>query len=199
MNDYGFLSDLGDPMGEFLDFKRKMGHPYERGICYLKDFDRFCFFNFRNVTCLDEKMCLAWARRRPTESNSGFISRITPLRQLGKFLNSIGIQAYVLPESFHGHVSRYLPHIFTEQELQSFFASTDSLVPYYQSVARHFVAPVLFRLLYCCGLRPYEGRLLQNDDVDLRTGRTFIRQSKGHKDRIVMIEATENLVLYRNG
>jgi len=106
---------------------------------------------------------------------------------LGKFLNSIGIQAYVLPESFHGHVSRYLPHIFNEQELRSFFASVDRLVPYYQSVARHLVAPVLFRLIYCCGLRPYEGRLLQHSDVDLRTGRAFIRQSKGHKDRIVMI------------
>ncbi|MCF8568529.1 tyrosine-type recombinase/integrase [Alicyclobacillus tolerans] len=164
-----------------------MGHPYERGISYLKDFDRFCLLNFRNATCLDEKVCLAWARRRPTENNSGFISRITPLRQLGKFLNSIGIQAYVLPDSFHGHVPRYLPHIFTEEELRSFFTAVDSLAPYYQSVARHLVAPVLFRLMYCCGLRPSEARLLENADIDLWTGRTLIRQSKGHKDRIIII------------
>jgi hypothetical protein len=42
MNNYGFLSRLGDYMGEFLDFKHKMGHPYENGLRYLKDFDRFC-------------------------------------------------------------------------------------------------------------------------------------------------------------
>jgi integrase/recombinase XerD len=41
--------------------------------------------------------------------------------------------------------------------------------------------------MYCCGLRPFEVRLLEDDDINLDTGRSFIKQSMGHKDRIVMI------------
>jgi integrase len=199
MNSYGFISDLGDYVGEFLDFKHKMGHPYVNSLAVLKDFDRFCAHNFRDTSCLNKEMCLAWAQIRPTEKNSGFISRITPVRQLGKFLNGMGIKAYVLPDSFHGNVSPYVPHIFTEDELKLFFMAVDRLEPYYQSVARHLVAPVLFRLLYCCGLRPFEVRLLEIDDVNLDTGRALIRQSKGNKDRIVMItgELLETCRIYR--
>ncbi len=111
----------------------------------------------------------------------------------------MGIEAYVLPESFHGNVSRYVPHIFTEEELRLFFTAADRLEPYYQSVARHLVVPVLFRVLYCCGLRPFEVRLLEIDDVNLDTGRVLIRQSKGRKDRIVMItgELLEICRVYR--
>ncbi len=55
------------------------------------------------------------------------------------------------------------------------------------SPARHLVIPVFFRVLYCCGLRSSEARLLKVEDVDLETGKLTIRQSKGNKDRNVMM------------
>ena len=48
-------------------------------------------------------------------------------------------------------------------------------------------APAFIRLLYCCGLRPVEAQRLSVDDVDLTIGKLYIRESKGHKDRIVML------------
>jgi len=42
-------------------------------------------------------------------------------------------------------------------------------------------------LLYCCGLRPVEARKLKIRDVDLDAGKLYIRESKGHNDRIVML------------
>jgi integrase len=41
--------------------------------------------------------------------------------------------------------------------------------------------------VYCCGLRPVEARKLRVEDVDLNTGKLYIRESKGHKDRIVFM------------
>jgi integrase/recombinase XerD len=187
MSEYEFISKFKNDLLEFLDYKHKLGHPYIHGADYLKDFDRFCFSHYPQLSILNKEMCLLWAQKRNTESNSGFISRITPLRQFGKYLTAIGINAYILPDSIHGKVIKYKPHIFTEDELKQFFNVVDKLEPYYQSLGRHLVAPVLFRLLYCCGLRPNEARLIEFNDVDLNSGKIFIKCSKWNKERYVML------------
>ena len=45
-------------------------------------------------------------------------------------------------------------------------------------------------MIYCCGLRPIEARRLRPEDVDLNTGCVKILESKGHKDRIVMLSGS---------
>lgn len=49
------------------------------------------------------------------------------------------------------------------------------------------VMPVIFRLIYTCGLRPQEGRLIKRKDINLEEGVLFIPESKRHKDRFVVI------------
>ena len=51
------------------------------------------------------------------------------------------------------------------------------------------VLPVYTRLLYCCGLRlrPQEPPAIRTRDVDLETGDVYIRQSKKHKDRHIIM------------
>jgi integrase len=102
-------------------------------------------------------------------------------------MNCLGIDAYVIPPGIPGKLIRYVPHIFTDQELQAFFAEIDRCAVSPYSPARHLVIPVFFRVLYCCGLRSSEARLLKVEDVDLETGKLTIRQSKGNKDRNVML------------
>jgi len=63
----------------------------------------------------------------------------------------------------------------------------DHLKPHLGWRCCHVVAPVFIRLLYCCGLRPVEAQRLSVDDVDLTIGKLYIRESKGHRDRIVML------------
>jgi integrase/recombinase XerD len=47
--------------------------------------------------------------------------------------------------------------------------------------------PVLFRMVYACGLRVSEARLLRPGDVDTVTGVLQIRDAKGGKDRQVPV------------
>jgi len=63
----------------------------------------------------------------------------------------------------------------------------DNLMPISYSPTRHLVLPAIMRILYCCGLRPIEASRLKPQDVDLSCGKLYICESKGHKDRIVMI------------
>lgn len=44
---------------------------------------------------------------------------------------------------------------------------------------------MIFRMIYCCGLRSSEARKLYRDDVDLGTGKILIRASKSWQERIV--------------
>ena len=42
-------------------------------------------------------------------------------------------------------------------------------------------------MLYCCGLRPQEPPAIRTEDLDLDTGDLYIRQSKRHKDRHIIM------------
>jgi integrase len=124
-------------------------------------------------------IAMHWAKKREDEHPNGLIRRITPVRQLAKYMNSIGDDAYLIPTGIPGKQIRYVPHIYTDQELRAFFAEIDRCaVSPYSPPARHFIIPVFFRLLYCCGLRSTETRLLNVEDVDLETGQLTIRQSE---------------------
>jgi integrase len=94
-----------------------------------------------------------------------------------------------LPAGVLARPARYVPHIYTDQELAGLFTQTDrchycSLVPF-----RHLVMPVLFRTIYACGLRASEARLLRFDDVGIDAGVLQIRAAKGGKDRQVPVSA----------
>ena len=83
--------------------------------------------------------------------------------------------------------ARYVPHIYTDQELAALFAQTDRCHYCSQVPFRHLVMPVLFRTIYACGLRAREARLLRVGDVDLDAGVLQIRDAKGGKDRQVPV------------
>ena len=100
-----------------------------------------------------------------------------------------GVPAYVLPGGALPRPARYLPHIYTDQELAALFAQTDRCHYDSQVPFRHLVMPVLFRTIYACGLRASEARLLRFGDVDVETGVLTIRDGKGGKDRQVPVSA----------
>ena len=109
------------------------------------------------------------------------------MRELARWLGRRGVAAYILPGGVLARPARYVPHIYTDQELAAIFAQTDrcrycSEVPF-----RHLVMPVLFRTIYACGLRCSEARLLRPDDVDTDAGVLQIRDAKGGKDRQVPV------------
>ena len=72
--------------------------------------------------------------------------------------------------------------------LSAFFKAADSLPPHPLAGQRHIMAPVLFRLMYCTGLRPYEARSLPVDRFELSCGIVSVKDSKG-RDRVVPIKA----------
>ena len=81
----------------------------------------------------------------------------------------------------------FVPYIFTKDEIERLFSAVDCTKESSESPLRHLVMPVLFRLLYTCGLRVSEALHLKVADVDLDAGVLAIYGAKGDKERLVGI------------
>jgi integrase/recombinase XerD len=78
-----------------------------------------------------------------------------------------------------------MPYIYTVDELTRFFTQTDKCRFCCECPSRHLIMPVIFRMIYMCGLRVSEARLLKVADVDLDNGILSIHQSKMDNSRLV--------------
>lgn len=180
-------SRFGEQIRAFVGYKNSLGFPYDESIRILGRFDDFCVERFPEKDCLDRELALAWLEKRDTENTAGHRNRIMVIREFAKYLRAVGTEAYMIPISMTSKGPRYVPHIFNEAEIKAFFHGADSFRPHEKAPARHLVIPVFYRLLYCCGLRPAEARLLKKENVDLVRGAVYVVESKGHKDRVVAV------------
>jgi len=185
MTDYIFKSLIGDCINNFISQKRLSGYPYQASTRILLHFDLLAAEKFPNERTITKAMCDAWLQAKPGEHPNGLLRRITPVRQLSKYMKGLGYDAYIIPGHIHARQVKYEAHIYTITELQAFFNAIDHCPTSPFSPTRRYVIPVIFRMLYCCGLRSSEARLLKKEDVDLDTGKITIRESKGWKARIV--------------
>lgn len=94
---------------------------------WLTQFDLFCQREHYQEKELSKKLALHWAEKRPHESLKTLECRVVVVRHLAKHMNKYGLRAYVIPPGIPEKRQRYLPHIFTENELTSFFKSIDYL------------------------------------------------------------------------
>jgi len=185
---YSYSSNFKPFIEGLVKQKNAVGFTYERAEYYLSKFDHFCRDQFPDETILSRHLVMRWAERKQTEGIGARKIRLAYIRELAKYMIGVGIDdAYVIPEKLGGKTTLRVPHFFTKEELQTFFSASDRLKPHSNTMARHLVLPVIFRVIYCCGLRSCEARLLRVEDVNLHAGKLTIRASKGPKDRIVML------------
>lgn len=185
MSRYEYKSRLGYFIKLFIEQKQAVGYPYKSSARILYHLDRFIVQRYPEEPMLTKEICVAWSIRKEGEHPNGLLRRVTPVRQFGKYLRGLGYDAYIIPGHIPNKQIRYLSHIYTQKELKAFFSSIDTCKYSPFSPTRCYVIPMIFRLIYCCGLRSSEARLLLVDDVDLSTGKIIIRESKGWKSRVI--------------
>ena len=181
-----YKSILSPFIDGLLSEKRSLGFDYRTEELILIRFDRYCIDVGLNTLNVTRDFLDGWCMQSDTEGLSNQRKRITAVRQLMLYMISLGINVY-LPKG-NGRKEVVLPHIFTQEELFSFFHEVDSYEPLscqpvYRRLAKEY--RVLFRLLYCCGLRNTEGAGIATEQVDLINGILTILDSKGNKDRLV--------------
>jgi integrase len=178
-----YSSSFAPYIAGLIEQKRALGYKYDSQPGILRRFDTFCTERYPHETTITRELMLDWATKRPGEHPATLQGRITPVKELAKYMARLGREAFILPKGMMPRVAKYVPHIYTNDELKRIFTETDcchycSEVPY-----RHLVMPVFFRLLYSCGLRLTEARLLKMEDVDLTDGVITITNAKLGKHR----------------
>ena len=134
--------------------------------------------------------------RNNTQNN-----RLQALRGFSVYLNTIGIISYiprVLPKA-----EKNVPYLMEDADILAFFEQVDLYNPHstvnsFNRMATEY--KVLFRMIYCCGLRNNEACSLKNENVDTVHGVITIIHSKGDKDPIVYLsEDMRELCSIRRG
>lgn len=188
MNDPSFRSRFADTIHEFIEQKRSIGYPYRQSSLILARFDDMAAREFPDEDTVTKAMCDAWIGNHASLHQNTLTRDVTPVRQLAKYMNGIGKTAYVIPSYVGRKQLKYPAHIYAAQEKLAFFQSADQCRPAVKnSPTKHYVAPVIFRLMYCCGLRESEALNLSISDVNLADGRITVRESKGWKARNIFM------------
>jgi integrase len=185
---HGFGSRFGPDIEAMLRLREALG--MKRGWLEgpLAGFDRHCSGEHPDDTVLTRDLVVGWLEGANPD---GALSRekMTAIRAFGKYLQSIGVDCFVLPGGWIKQKRTRPPHMFTDEEFRAFFAASDRLGPLEHDPLRGHTVPVILRLMLGCGLRPQEARRLKRGDVDLRGRVLTVKASKGNKDRRVPFDA----------
>lgn len=173
---------------DLIELKRALGFSYEAEAGSLRRIDTFLCRNALSEKYITKELCDLWCKKRTYETVTNQASRISTMRVFCRYLNDIGIPAYIPSKGITKKRTRYDAHIYTDEELQNFFDAVDKgrsvpdSCPY-----RSDVMPVFFRILYTSGMRVSELRLARIRDVNLEKGYIHVLEAKNHKERLIPI------------
>lgn len=188
-----FQSFLTEPIQQYKTYCELTSSWHHDKEKIIRRFDKFCFENYQNNQVLPQEAVDQYFLKQETETANSCRARVFPAIGLIRYMNIHGFCSIDIPEIPDNMPCTYVPHIMTDEELRNFFTVCDTL-PKYSSLVedynRRLTVPVIFRLLYSSGLRPYEARMIEVDDINLETGVVRIREVKGKYQHHIVLHDT---------
>ncbi len=185
-----YIGPFKEHIKNYIELKQAIGYKFYTEVGRLKSFDRFTLEKYPEVATLTKEIVLDWCSKKTYEAQANQLSRTSIIRQFSKYLDSVRVKSYIIPKGYYPTEKQYTPYIYTDDELARFFAQTDKCKYISECPNRHLSMPIIFRMIYMCGLRLSEARLLRVADVDLKNGVLTINQSKKDNSRLVPISDT---------
>lgn len=182
------ISSFANHIEAFLNYREALGFSRVSYENALQNFDRHAASNHFGCEILSKEIVTGWINEQLDKSRGGAAIKATAIRQFGKYLSAMGTGSYILPEEYISKPKNtFAPYLFTDGELARLFHATDRFPKSEKSPLASKIPPVLFRLIYTCGLRPNEARELLRKNVDFSTGEIFLTKTKRKKERIVVM------------
>jgi len=182
-----FKETLFKDYADMIDLKESTGYSRSTYLPHIKEFITFCGGTYPGAESITKEMLDKWLQEKRFKTNASHNSAISRIREYTKYQAAIGRTTYIPSGDYSAKTSRYVPYIFNDYELKRLFEAFDTVQPHFGTPEREYIIPVLFRMMYCCGLRPSEPLNLLYEDVDLEIGEIYIRQAKRKKDRRVLM------------
>ncbi len=188
------ITTIEKQIEDFLSDRQARGFSKEPHDRILPKFVSYLHENNCEPCLLTEETAKGWLAYELDCGRQGLHGKAGSIRQLGKYLSAMGKAAYVLPNKYLPYKSIFTPNIISDNDLSKLMKTADEFVfiknrtnkcdPYTAKAI-----PILFRLLYTCGLRPNEGRMLKRNNIDFKTGEVKIIDTKFRKDRLIVMSS----------
>ena len=181
-----FTGPFKDYCPQYADYKRSLGFSFGVSSFYLIRHmdDYFKRYNLSSPV-LTKRMAEDFVSRRDGESRKTQYMRMSLIRQFALFMNRKNFDFYVYPNSLIPLPKTFTPYIFTHEEIKRIVNVADQLPYRPQSKYYHMIYPMLFRILYGCGLRISEALSLKKSEVELTNGILTIVKAKSGTSRLV--------------
>ncbi len=185
---------FGRAAEEFIAYKRDQGYKYYSEEKVLGRFCRFAEERGIRDAVITKELAMDWIAPREGEATKSRMHRISMLNQFSQYLELMGNEVCALPRQNTWMSSSFTPYIFSHEEISRFFSAADRICPRAQARNMEKALPVLFRLLYSCGLRVSEAVNLHCRDVDLEKGVLTVREAKNGQDRLIPLSESMRLL-----
>lgn len=185
---YEYMSVFSEYINDYVLAHREAGFQFDNPAYWLYRFDQFCCIECINEATVTKALYDKWSNKQATETKTTQNNRLQALRGFSLYLNMLGIQSYVplhLPKP-----EKTVPYLMTDNDICEFFEQVDlykatTPVKVFHRLENEY--KVLFRLIYCCGLRNNEACTLKIKHLDLPSGAVTLHHTKGNKERMVYL------------
>lgn len=187
--DYTFTGPLAEYCKKYIDYKRSLGYTMSQSVYYLlRGMDNFFLQNDLplNSPTLTKEMVEKYVAYRGSESVKTQHMRMSIIRQFSLFMNRLGFNYYVYPETAFVKIKdNFIPYIFTHEEIEKLTKILDEIPVNPRYSTYHIIYPMLFRMLYGCGFRINEALGLKMENVNIEQGIIKLDTTKNKIQRIV--------------
>lgn len=186
LKDYKLKSIFKDELNYFIKYKKSLGYDYKNEINILKHLDMdLCSINLKSKTITKNTYKILTTRNGMSDKN--YARHYNLIKGFCKFLISNGYKNIYYENKVFHYVKNYKPVIFNDYEMKKLF---DTMDKYASSSSEKFYRlyysySILFRLVYCCGLRVSEVLHLNLSDINFDQNTLSIIDSKNHISRII--------------
>jgi integrase len=178
-----FASKLAPAIKEYLEFRKTLGYATERHESYLAMLDAYYNTHHPELGTLTKESVRGWLNYEASRGRGFADGYFSSVRRLAQYM---GNGAYIVPTTAKPKKPKYIPYMLTDDELSRLFAVIDNIKGQTDRFIK-LMAPTIFRLMFTCGLRPQEARLVKRDNINLTTGEILIEKTKENKERIVVM------------
>lgn len=188
---YKWKSDMSGLLIKFIAEMKMTGFKFEKQERELERFDEFFFLSGYSGIRLTKQMADAFIYGELEQPSTHYKKEIL-MRDFASYMVANGHPAYI-PQVKSAPEKRCqrIPYIFKAEQLSDLFSAIDAY-PHKKTSNRTAIDPVLFRLLYGCGLRISEALNLKLKNIDADNGILTILHAKNNKDRLVPMAGSLN-------
>lgn len=183
-------------LNEYIIEKRSLGYKYVTELYPLKKFVLIC--DADSTTVPDEKV-KAWALRRANEKDNTYRCRIYVINKFIDYLNKYDFKISKIHLSNAKSHETFIPIILSYNEVTRVFEILDDLKKSHGSNGC-IDYPVMFRIMYGCGLRVSEVINLKIKNFDIENKLLIILNPKNKQDKLIPLsDSLFNILdLYHN-